>query len=53
MDFTAHGYTPGIIVGGKLAFAELWDSIYRKKESESWQANPWVWVIEFERMEAK
>lgn len=35
------------------AFAELWDSIYGKKEGENWQANPWVWVIEFERMEAK
>ncbi|WP_174634476.1 hypothetical protein [Yersinia thracica] len=31
-------------------FAELWISIYGE---ESWEANPWVWVIEFERMEAK
>ncbi|EKN4803127.1 morphogenetic protein [Yersinia enterocolitica] len=31
-------------------FAELWTSIYGE---ESWQANPCVWVIEFERMEAK
>ncbi|EOA2991850.1 hypothetical protein ACHZIB_003271 [Yersinia enterocolitica] len=31
-------------------FAELWTSIYGE---ESWQANPWVWVINFERMEAK
>ncbi|HEB1859612.1 TPA: hypothetical protein ACGEGE_004623 [Yersinia enterocolitica] len=31
-------------------FAELWISIYGE---ESWQANPWVWVINFERMEAK
>ncbi|HDL7020304.1 TPA: hypothetical protein PXN62_003041 [Yersinia enterocolitica] len=31
-------------------FARLWKSIYGDK---SWQANPWVWVIEFERMEAK
>lgn len=31
-------------------FAELWASIYG---AESWQANPWVWVINFERMEAK
>ncbi|QZN97814.1 hypothetical protein [Symbiopectobacterium purcellii] len=30
-------------------FAELWQSIYG---AESWDANPWVWVIEFKRMEA-
>ncbi|CQD73591.1 phage-like protein [Yersinia enterocolitica] len=34
-------------------YERLWDSIYGQKEGESWQANPWVWVIEFERMEAK
>ncbi|AUY01261.1 hypothetical protein [Escherichia coli] len=31
-----------------LAFRELWDSIYGE---ESWQANPWVWVITFRRVE--
>ena len=29
-------------------FAELWSSIYGE---ESWNANPWVWVIEFKRIE--
>ncbi|HGS7001638.1 hypothetical protein PAH44_09830 [Klebsiella pneumoniae] len=29
-------------------FAELWSSIYG---DESWKANPWVWVISFERVE--
>lgn len=29
-------------------FARLWASIYG---SDSWNANPWVWVIEFERVE--
>lgn len=28
----------------KQCFQELWESIYGE---ESWQANPWVWVIEF------
>ncbi|HHB8934208.1 TPA: morphogenetic protein [Klebsiella pneumoniae] len=28
-------------------FARLWASIYGE---ESWQANPWVWVIEFKRI---
>ncbi|SBW75178.1 morphogenetic protein [Klebsiella pneumoniae] len=29
-------------------FAQLWESIYGE---ESWKANPWVWVIEFKRVE--
>ncbi|PLG60585.1 hypothetical protein [Klebsiella pneumoniae] len=29
-------------------FAQLWESIYGE---ESWKANPWVWVIEFKRIE--
>ena len=34
-------------------FAELWDSTIKNKDLDKygWNANPWVWVIEFERCE--
>lgn len=36
-----------------LNFFNLWDSTIKKSDIDrySWQANPWVWVIEFERCE--
>jgi hypothetical protein len=33
----------------RRAFAKLWAGI---NGAESWAANPWVWVVEFERVEA-
>lgn len=32
----------------KESFAELWDII---NGAGSWEANPWVWVVEFKRLE--
>lgn len=32
------------------AFAKLWDSINAK--THPWASNPWVWVVEFKRLEA-
>ncbi len=35
----------------KMMFAELWDSTIKKTDMDryGWDANPWVWEIEFER----
>lgn len=36
----------------KVNFAEIWDSTIKRKDREKygWDANPWVFVIEFERI---
>lgn len=40
----------GKLTKHKLAFCELWDSINAKR-GFGWDKNPWVWVIEFKRIE--
>ncbi|MEG7489496.1 hypothetical protein V6D92_22850 [Enterobacter hormaechei] len=52
-DAKSEGITPpsgGVLPGWefRINFRDLWMSIYG---SENWEANPWVWVIEFKRIE--
>ena len=41
-------YFGGASRSAKEVYSWLWSSIYGE---ESWKANPWVWVIEFKRVE--
>jgi uncharacterized protein YhfF len=47
----AKAYGPNNCSGtsARIAFAEIWDRTTRDNSYE-WRKNPWVWVIEFERM---
>ncbi|HFS1924356.1 TPA: hypothetical protein ACHVWZ_003274 [Klebsiella pneumoniae] len=48
-DYPGTFLTPkGDFATAKVAFQRLWESIYGE---ESWNANPWVWVISFKRVE--
>lgn len=56
MDYI-HGCTDclntGWILPPMFEFAELWDKTIKPADISrfGWEANPWVWVIEFEKME--
>lgn len=52
----AEGCNSGLLTGACTArgqFEDLWDSTVKKSDLSryGWDANPWVWVIEFERCE--
>jgi len=50
-DANAEGVTASEFGPSRYEFGYLWQSIYGADNSQSWQANPWVWVIEFRRIE--
>ncbi|ECE8260912.1 hypothetical protein EVI75_15625 [Salmonella enterica subsp. enterica serovar Hvittingfoss] len=52
-DAKSEGITPsagGVLPGWeyRINFRDLWMDIY---DTDNWEANPWVWVIEFKRVE--
>ena len=46
LDYAAHHVAAGC--GARIAFEQLWDTI---NGPGAWEANPWVWVVAFERVE--
>lgn len=52
-DAKSEGITPpsgGVLPGWeyRINFRDIWMSIYG---ADNWEANPWVWVVEFKRVE--
>ena len=45
------GMNPYVADCLRKGYAELWDSINGKREGCSWADNPWIWRVEFKRVE--
>jgi hypothetical protein len=45
LDYAAHHVADGC--GARIAFEQLWNTI---NGPGAWEANPWVWVVAFERV---
>jgi hypothetical protein len=45
LDYAAHHVAAGC--GARIAFEQIWTTI---NGSGAWEANPWVWVVSFERV---
>lgn len=54
-DAKAEGAQPGETTDGDLnsilGFIDTWDALNAKR-GHPWDANPWVWVVEFKKVEA-
>ncbi len=50
-DAKSEGVLADDLSPARYVFGSLWQSIYGADNPQSWQANPWVWVIEFKRIE--
>jgi hypothetical protein len=48
MDYFANDYAQGFTP--KASFRSLWESL---NGDSSWDANPWVWVVAFKRVEVR
>jgi hypothetical protein len=48
-DIAAEGIQEGVGVFAYEDFRKLWDSLNAKR-GFGWDANPWVWVIDFRRI---
>lgn len=49
-DANAEGVMADDLSPARYVFGSLWQSIYGADNPQSWQANPWVWVIDFRRI---